>query len=155
MKRDSPRLVERLTPTTVARPWGSEETIVRTDDYSGKILRYKAGQAGGLQYHVLKDETFLLLEGECILRHGNGTGFRGEPLLWETVMRPGDAFRFPPFAVHQVQAITDCMGIEFSTPHEDDRVRVEDRYGVEAVEGAGPTTWDIDATGYHTRKAAE
>lgn len=147
-------LVERLTPTTVVRPWGTEQTIVRTADYSGKVLRYKAGQAGGLQYHVLKDETFLLLEGECELTHVTSDEWSAYPLRWLR-MSPGDAFRFPPFSVHQVRAITDCMGIEFSTPHEDDRVRVEGRYGVEAVEGAGPTTWDVDATGYHARRAVE
>ena len=150
-------LVERLTPTAVDRPWGTETTIVRTRDYSGKVLRYKAGQAGGLQYHVLKDETFLLLEGECILRtECVNAGCRiPAPHLTEIWMAPGECFRFPPFSVHQVEAITDCMGIEFSTPHENDRVRVEERYGVDAVGGAGPTTWDIDATGYHTRRAVE
>ena len=149
-------LVERLTPTTVDRPWGTEQTIVRTADYSGKVLRYKAGQAGGLQYHVLKDEAFLLLEGECILRFElDPAKIAPNGCLAERHMHPGDAFRFPPFSVHQVEAVTDCVGIEFSTPHENDRVRVEERYGVEAVEGAGPTTWDIDATGYHTRRAVE
>ena len=147
-------LVERLTPTVVERPWGTETTIVRTADYSGKVLRYKAGCAGGLQYHVLKDETFLLLEGECIVRYDRGDHM-SPPRLRSEVMHPGDAFRFPPLSVHQVEAITDCMGIEFSTPHENDRVRVEKRYGVPAVEGAGETTWDIDAAGHHTRRAAE
>ena len=130
---------------------------MRTADYSGKVLRYKAGKAGGLQYHVLKDETFLLLEGECILRFElDPAKIAPNGCLAERHMHPGDAFRFPPFAVHQVEAITDCMGIEFSTPHENDRVRVEERYGAHLlVEGAGPTTWDIDATGYHTRRAVE
>lgn len=142
--------VERLTLRNVFRPWGTETWVVHTDDYAGKVLRYKAGQAGGLQYHVRKDETFLLLEGECWLRHDAGGGYL------ETVrMVAGDAYRFPPFAVHQVEAITDCMGVEFSTPHEDDRVRVEERYGVPVAEGSGETTWEIDWRGQHVRRTME
>ena len=153
-------LVERLTPTTVDRPWGTEQTIVRTADYSGKILRYKAGHGGGLQYHVLKDETWHVLSGRCYLICDRGDG-----VLERLVMKPGDTYRFPPFSVHQVIARSNCVGIEFSTPHEDDRVRVEKQWGVPGlrihrwavpvVEGAGPTTWDVDATGYHTRRAVE
>ena len=143
-------LVEKLTPETVSRPWGSEQWIVHTPDYSGKVLRYKAGHAGGLQYHVLKDETFMLLSGRAILRCDDGGGY-----LTAVLLEPGDAYRFPPYAVHQVEAVTDCMGIEWSTPQESDRVRVEERYGVEAQPGAGASTWDVLPSGEHVARRAE
>ena len=142
--------IERLTPRSIPRPWGREEWVVHTADYSGKLLYYTAGQCGGLQYHVLKDETFMVLSGRCILRYDDGGGY-----LSSVELGPGDAVRFPPFAVHQIEAITDVTGIEWSTPHEDDRVRVEERYGVPVAEGSGETTWEIDWRGQHVRRVVE
>ena len=46
---------------------------------------------------------------------------------------PGDAFRFPPGTVHRVTALEDTLVVEISTPHLDDVVRVEDRYGREGT----------------------
>jgi hypothetical protein len=44
--------------------------------------------------------------------------------------------------VHQTEAITDVVYIEASTPHFNDRVRVEDKYGVESTGGLPSTTID-------------
>ena len=41
----------------------------------------------------------------------------------------GDAFRYRPGTVHRVTAIEDTTIVEVSTPHLDDVVRLEDRYG--------------------------
>jgi mannose-6-phosphate isomerase len=41
----------------------------------------------------------------------------------------GDSFRITPLTVHYMEAITDCDVLEASTPHLDDVVRLEDRYG--------------------------
>ena len=41
--------------------------------------------------------------------------------------------------VHQEEAITDCLIIEASTPHCNDRVRVENFYGIEEVKGLQST----------------
>ena len=46
---------------------------------------------------------------------------------------PGDAFRYRPRTVHRVTAIEDLLVIEVSTPHLDDVVRLEDRYGREGT----------------------
>ena len=54
-------------------------------------------------------------------------------------MHPGESYYIPPGAVHQVKAVTACVFFECSTPHYDDRVRVEQAYGL--PEGGGlPTT---------------
>ena len=42
---------------------------------------------------------------------------------------PGDAFRYRPGTVHRVTAIEDTTIVEVSTPHLDDVVRLDDRYG--------------------------
>ncbi len=108
--------------------WGTETIVAETPDYLGKILHYRAGTAGGLQYHRRKDETFYLHAGEAWVDSDHGTGLIREK------MTAGMSFRIPPGAPHRFHAITDCVVFETSTPVHDDRVRVEDAYG-EAVIG--------------------
>lgn len=126
--------IEPYSPKTLTREWGEEVFIAETPQYLGKILRMRAGTKGGLQYHVEKDETFHLLSGRAWVRSDNG---RGE--LTATIMYPGQSYHIPPGVVHQVEAIEDCVFVEASTPHYNDRVRCEKEYGLE--EGGGlPTT---------------
>ena len=128
------RCIEPYVPKTLLREWGEEVCIAETATYLGKILRMRAGTKGGLQYHVEKDETFHLLSGLAWVRSDDGTGW-----LQQVIMRPGESYRIPPGAPHQVEAIEDCVLVEASTPHYDDRVRVERDYGL--PEGGGlPTT---------------
>jgi hypothetical protein len=49
---------------------------------------------------------------------------------------------FSPGVVHQEEAITDCVLIEASTPHSNDRVRVEELYGLEFDGGLRSTALD-------------
>ena len=55
-----------------------------------------------------------------LVRYDNGKG-----KLVKKILKQGDCFHFPPYFVHQEEAITDCEIIEVSTPHFNDRVRVE------------------------------
>lgn len=129
------RPIEEFKPREAGpRTWGSELIIAETPFYLGKILSMKAGTAGGLQYHVEKDESFYLLSGTALVDHDPGDG-----LLNRSLMLPGQTYHIPPGAVHRVTALTDCVLIEASTVHFSDRVRVEDRYGEPETEGL-PTT---------------
>jgi hypothetical protein len=47
---------------------------------------------------------------------------------------------FSPGLVHQTEAITDVVYIEASTPHFNDRVRVESDYGLQLEEGLPSTS---------------
>lgn len=128
------RMIESYAPQTLIRDWGKEVFVAETKDYLGKLLYMDAGSKGGLQYHMEKDETFYLLAGRAIVRSDDGTG-----QLIEVRMKPGEAYHIPPGAPHQVEAVTECLFVEASTPHYDDRVRVEKAYGL--AEGGGlPTT---------------
>ena len=49
------------------------------------------------------------------------------------VVTAGAAFRLRPGTVHRVRAIEDTTILEVSTPHLDDVVRLEDRYGREGT----------------------
>jgi mannose-6-phosphate isomerase len=118
-----------VQPRTVEKPWGWELVWAETGDYVGKLLFVKAGESLSLQYHELKDESWLVREGRARLELGEAVG--GE--LEELEIGPGDAFRYPPGTVHRLTALEDTLVLEVSTPHLDDVVRVEDRYGREGT----------------------
>jgi len=118
----------RVVPRRVEKPWGWELVWAEADAYVGKLLFVRAGESLSLQYHEAKDESWLVQEGRARLELG---GVGGE--LVETEIGPGDAFRFRPRTVHRVTAIEDTLVVEVSTPHLDDVVRLEDRYGREGT----------------------
>jgi len=113
----------RSAITHVPKPWGHETIWAKTDAYVGKILHIKAGEALSVQYHTVKDETVYLLSGQLKYRIWEGD----KPV--DVQLEIGDAFRVTPGTVHQMEAVTDCDILEVSTPHLDDVVRLEDRYG--------------------------
>ena len=117
-----------VEPRRVEKPWGWELVWAETDAYVGKLLLVRAGHALSLQYHERKDESWLVQEGRARLELGPVGG----PL--ETLeVGPGDAFRYRPGTVHRVTALEDTLVLEVSTPHLDDVVRLEDRYGREGT----------------------
>lgn len=117
------------------RDWGSEILLaVVSKKYSLKKLIMKAGTKGGLQYHHKKNECGYILSGKLLVRFDNGSGSLNEKILGK-----GDTFQFPPGAVHQEEALTDCEIIEVSTPFFNDRVRVEKEYGLKENEGLPST----------------
>jgi mannose-6-phosphate isomerase len=108
----------------VEKPWGYELIYGLTDEYCGKVLVVHAGQSLSLQYHRLKDETIYLDSGLAEVE----IAAAGEPLE-SVVVGPGAAFRITPGTTHRLRAIRDCSFLEVSTPHLDDVVRIQDRYG--------------------------
>ena len=117
------------------RDWGKEILLgVVAGAFSLKRLEMKAGTRGGLQYHRLKHEVAVLLSGSMIVRHVSPSGE-----LTEREVTAGEVVHFAPGMVHQEIAVTDCVLIEASTPHFNDRVRVESEFG-EADDSGLPTT---------------
>lgn len=117
------------------RAWGSETLLALVPQkYSVKRLEIQAGHKGGLQFHRVKDEVAVVVSGQMIVRYDDGTG-----TIRERIVGPGDVVHFPPGLVHQEEAITDCVLIEASTPHFNDRVRMEETYGVESSGGLPST----------------
>ncbi len=124
---------------TVPKPWGHETIWAHTDLYVGKVLHIKAGHSLSVQYHNLKDETIHVLSGTMIYRVGtadgrgrtaDATADGGQPPELQTIeLHAGESFRNEPGTIHQMEAVTDCMLLEASTPHLDDVVRLTDRYG--------------------------
>jgi len=116
-------------PRRVEKPWGWELIWAEADAYVGKVLFVRADQSLSLQFHNVKDESWYVQEGRARLELGD----TGEAVLKAGVIGPGDCFRFRPGTVHRVTALEDTTIIEVSTPHLDDVVRLEDRYGREGT----------------------
>jgi quercetin dioxygenase-like cupin family protein len=114
----------KQTPRRVEKPWGYELIWADTSDYVGKLLHIQAGEALSLQYHEVKDETIYLLSGQMRFSAGSS-----ESDLEDIDLRAGESFHVSTGTVHRMVAITDCDVLEASTPHLDDVVRLEDRYG--------------------------
>ena len=113
----------------VDKPWGYELIWALTDTYCGKVLFVKAGHALSLQFHRVKDESWLVQSGRAKLELGEA----GQGALAEEVIGPGYAFHYTPGTVHRVTALEDTTILEVSTPHLDDVVRLEDAYGREGT----------------------
>jgi mannose-6-phosphate isomerase len=119
----------RGSPRRVEKPWGWELIWAESDAYAGKLLFVRAGEALSLQYHEVKDESWLVQQGRARLELGESDGSGLETVE----IGPDDAFHFRPGTVHRVTALEDTLIVEVSTPHLDDVVRVEDRYGREGT----------------------
>ena len=113
----------------VDKPWGWELIWAHSEQYVGKLLFVRAGQALSKQFHNVKDESWYFHEGRAELE----LNAPGEAVEKSEVVGPGAAFRLKPGTVHKLTALEDTLVIEVSTPHLDDIVRLEDRYGREGT----------------------
>ena len=117
-------VVQDREPRRVEKPWGHELWWADTDLYAGKLLHVDAGHRLSLQMHREKDESSYLLSGRLRLMRGPSAED-----LDEQEINPGYAWRVEPGTVHSIEAIEDSIVLEVSTPHLDDVVRLQDRYG--------------------------
>ena len=108
------------------RDWGKEDLLVLINKkLTLKKIKIKRNKKGGLQYHHKKNECGYILKGRLKIKFDLGDG-----VLKTKILKKGDVFYFPQGLVHQEIALTECEIIEASTPHFNDRVRVEKKYGL-------------------------
>jgi mannose-6-phosphate isomerase len=112
-------------PQRTDKPWGHELLWALASDYCGKLLFVRAGESLSLQFHREKDEAWYFQSGRAEVE----IGAVGDAVLRREVVGPGAAFHFVPGTVHRVRALEDTTIVEVSTPHLEDVVRLEDRYG--------------------------
>lgn len=126
---------------TVMKPWGHELIVAETAEYTGKLEHIKAGCRLSMQYHAqshghgpdggkpAKDETMCLISGEAILWIGNSPDD-----IRPVRMKPFVGYRIKPPTVHRLEAVTDSVIAEFSTPETGRTVRLHDDYSRSRVE---------------------
>lgn len=108
----------------VEKPWGYE--LHWTPDnlpYMGKILHLVAGKRISLQAHDKKQESWIILNGECKVEWDDNQGN-----LIETLLEPGKGFTCEIGQRHRLHGVTDCDILEVSTPEMGVTWRLEDDY---------------------------
>lgn len=92
--------------------------------YAGKILELKKGHRYSLQYHEYKYETQYIVSGR--VKASIGTNLKN---LQHKILKKGDKLDVPPYTIHRLEAITDTVIFEVSTPELNDVVKLDDDYG--------------------------
>ena len=115
-----------MTPTStkITKPWGFE--IILTPKglpYTAKIAFTKKGHRWSLQYHDQKTETITLLHGQAVLIVG-----KNKNNLKKIPMKPNQGYTIIPNLIHRLEALSDSITIETSTPEIGNTVRLEDDY---------------------------
>ena len=102
----------------VEKAWGWEEIVSNSTQYCGKVLHVLPGKQCSLHYHILKDETFYLLDGDC--------EYQTELVPRRNKMVLGEPVHIPPGMLHRFASRGGCRLMEVSTEHSDaDVVRLE------------------------------
>jgi quercetin dioxygenase-like cupin family protein len=99
----------------VEKAWGYELWIINNELYCGKLLCFKQGAKFSMHYHMIKDETWYVNEGEFIYRWIDTETAD----VIEQKIHKGDVVRQRPGQPHQLEAITDGVIFEVSTQHFD------------------------------------
>jgi mannose-6-phosphate isomerase-like protein (cupin superfamily) len=99
----------------VPKGWGHEVIFTNNELYCGKLLVFKKGCKFSMHYHMKKDETWYVNEGEFIYRWIDTEKAETK----EVVLKVGDSVRQFPGMPHQLEALTDGVVFEVSTQHFD------------------------------------
>lgn len=110
--------------TIITKPWGQENIITTPDlPYTGKIIEIIAGKRWSTQIHDSKIETFACIKGQAKLVTGPNLDH-----LTETIMEPNLGYNIPTNTVHRIEAVTDVVIFEVSTPETGTTKRLLDDY---------------------------
>ena len=116
----------RRSKSIIEKPWGHEELWAQANRYVGKILFIKKGHRLSRQYHQVKEETIMVLDGKMILEEGPYN--QGEEIE-RHALEVGDVFHVFPGTIHRFCAEeSDVRLVEVSTTEINDVVRLEDDY---------------------------
>jgi quercetin dioxygenase-like cupin family protein len=108
-------------PEVHEKGWGREIWIANNEKYCGKILEFNKGAEFSMHYHMLKHETFYILEGKIELR-----GYDlSDASPRSEVYAQGTVITIPAGNPHKIIALEKSRVIEVSTQHfESDSYRI-------------------------------
>ena len=107
----------------IIKPWGYELLIEKNKRYMVKKLFMKKGHRCSLQFHKKKIETIFIISGNLKIFYGKNKN----KLNYKT-FKPQNTITINPKTIHRMQAVSDCVYLEASTPEITDVVRLSDDY---------------------------
>ena len=120
---------------TVTKPWGYEQWLTgpKNKQFAFKRIFLKKGTKTSLQYHVKKIESNYLYEGKAKLHYMK----KNIPLIKKNfskilgatksnAINQGHVINVRPKTIHRLEAISNLVLFEVSSPHLSDVVRVSD-----------------------------
>ena len=115
----------------VKKHWGHELWINgQHTGYCLKQISIFRGTKTSLQYHQKKQETNILFEGEARLHFKKNKKVSNDDVhpmdIGTTDLKPVTAIDVIPPTLHRLEAMSDILLYEVSTPHLDDVVRIQD-----------------------------
>ena len=118
----------------VIKPWGHELWINNQHpNYAFKEIYINAGHKTSLQYHRLKQETNVLFSGVAKLHYKHNDNAKIDEVnsndLSTLTLNPISIIDVLPYTLHRLEAVTDILLYEVSTPHLDDVIRISDDSG--------------------------
>lgn len=118
----------------VEKPWGHELWLNgEHPSYAIKEIFLKAGNRTSLQYHNQKQETNVLFSGTTKLVYKANDKMKNDDVmtadLGDVELSAVASIDVEPPVLHRLEAVTDILLYETSTPHLDDVVRVHDDAG--------------------------
>ena len=99
----------------IPKGWGHEVIFENNELYCGKLLVFKKGCKFSMHYHMIKDETWYVQEGEFLYRW---IDTETAEVVTKTLV-VGDSVRQLHGQPHQLEALTDGTIYEVSTQHFD------------------------------------
>ena len=115
----------------VLKHWGYELWINgRSKNFAFKKIFLKKGNKTSLQYHNRKKETNFLFDGKIYLHYlAKNKNFSDIDLnkdIKKRFIKSPSIIDVNPKTIHRIEAITDLILFETSTPHLDDVIRLQD-----------------------------
>ena len=120
---------------TVIKPWGYEKWLTGSvnKNFAFKKIFLKRGTKTSLQYHVKKVETNFLFEGKAKLHFldkkislNKKNFLKIKNAVKNKKLNSGSIINVRPKTIHRLQAVSNLMLYEVSSPHLSDVIRVSD-----------------------------
>lgn len=106
----------------IKKSWGEEVIIHNSEDYCGKILRFKPQSMFSMHFHARKAESWFINKGDFVMDYIDTKTAQRKT----TILREGMVIHIPRLQPHKLTTLDGGEIFEVSNQHfDDDSYRVE------------------------------